>query len=97
MIIKFERRTDQPDAAGRCKVYLVATFDGQRLRISTGERCLASEWNEEKSRFRKSLSGSQEANNVLAAADLPPPRLRRVLHDIFWKSVNTQPDGTELK
>ena len=61
MIIKFERRTDQPDAAGRCKVYLVATFDGQRLRLSTGERCLAAEWNEEKSRFRKSFSGFQEA------------------------------------
>ena len=67
MIIKFERRTDQPDAAGRCKVYLVATFDGQRLRLSTGERCLAAEWNEEKSRFRKSFSGFQEANDVLDA------------------------------
>ncbi|OGX88575.1 site-specific integrase [Hymenobacter glacialis] len=67
MIIKFERRTDQPDAAGRCKVYLVATFEGQRLRLSTKERCLASEWNEEKSRFRKSLNGSQEANGVLDA------------------------------
>jgi len=67
MIIKFERRTDQPDAAGRCKVYLVATFDRQRLRLSTGERCLVSEWNEEKSRFRKSFSGFQEANDVLDA------------------------------
>ena len=67
MIIKFERRTDQPDAAGRCKVYLVATFDGQRRRISTGERCLTTEWFEEKSRFRKSLSGYREANEVLDA------------------------------
>lgn len=67
MIIKFERRTDQPDAAGSCKVYLVATFDGQRLRLSTGERCLVSEWNDEKSRFRKSFSGYQEANDVLEA------------------------------
>ena len=52
MIIKFERRTDQPDAAGRYKVYLMATFDRQRLRLSMGERCLTSEWNEEKERFR---------------------------------------------
>ena len=33
----------------------------------------------------------------VAAADLPSARLRKVLHDSFWKSVNTQPDGTELK
>jgi integrase/recombinase XerD len=48
-------------------VYLIATFEGQRLRLSTKERCLASEWNEEKSRFRKSFGGSQEANGVLDA------------------------------
>ena len=69
MIIKFERRTDQPDAAGRCKVYLAATFEGQRLRLSTKERCLASEWNEEKGCFRKSLNGSQEANGVFDAVE----------------------------
>ena len=67
MIIKFERHTDQPDAAGHCKVYLVATFDGQRLRLSTGERCAAAEWLAEKSRFRKSLNGYQEANEGLDA------------------------------
>ena len=79
MIIKFERRTDQPDAAGRCKVYLVATFDGQRLRLSTGERCLAAEWNEEKSRFRKSFSGFQEANDVLDALSEKVVRAHRDL------------------
>ena len=67
MIIKFERRTDQPDAAGRCKVYLVATFDGQRLRLSAGERCLAAEWNGDKGRFRKAFSGFQDANDGLDA------------------------------
>ncbi len=67
MIIKFERRTDQPDAAGRCKVYLVATFDGQLLRLSTGERCAVAEWFAEKGRFRKSFDGYQEANEGLDA------------------------------
>ncbi len=65
--MSFECRTDQPDAAGRYKVYLVAAFDGQRLRLSTVQRYLTTEWFEEKGRFRKSLSGYQEANEVLDA------------------------------
>ncbi|MBF9222506.1 site-specific integrase [Hymenobacter ruricola] len=67
MTITFERRTDQPDAAGRCLVYVRAAFDGQRLRMSTGERCTASEWNEDKGKFRKSFAGFQEANDRLDA------------------------------
>lgn len=67
MTIKFERRTDQPDAAGRCLVHLRAYFDGQRLRISTGERCTAAEWQEEKGKFRKSFTGYQDANDALDA------------------------------
>lgn len=67
MTIKFERRTDQPDAAGRCQVHLRAYFDGQRCRISTGERCTAADWNEDKGRFRKGFDGSQEANDRLDA------------------------------
>ncbi len=34
MTIQFERRTDRPDAAGRCAIHLRAYFDGQRLRFS---------------------------------------------------------------
>ncbi len=65
MTIQFERRADRPDSAGRCVIYLRAYFDGQRLRLATSERCLASEWNEEKGRFRKSFTGYKEANDVL--------------------------------
>ena len=52
------------------------------MRLATAERCLASEWNEEKGRFRKSFAGYQDANDALAAlapkvtaTDLPPAPL----------------------
>ncbi|TDN36052.1 hypothetical protein E4631_03795 [Hymenobacter sp. UV11] len=67
MTIKFERRPDQADAAGRCLVHLRAYFDGPRLRISTRERCTAAEWQEEKGKFRKSFTGCQDANDTLHA------------------------------
>jgi integrase/recombinase XerD len=67
MTIQFERRDDRPDAAGRCVIHLWAYFDGQRLRMATAERCLAAEWNEDKGRFRKSISGYQDANDSLEA------------------------------
>jgi integrase len=67
MTIQFERRADRPDAAGRCVIHLRAYFDGQRLRMATAERCLTSEWNEDKGRFRKSFSGYQDANDSLEA------------------------------
>ncbi|MBW3127265.1 site-specific integrase [Hymenobacter profundi] len=67
MTIQFERRADRPDSAGRCVIHLRAYFDGLRLRMATAERCLASEWNESKGRFRKSFPGYQEANDSLEA------------------------------
>ncbi len=67
MTIQFERRDDRPDSAGRCVIHLRACFDGQRLRMATAGRCLAAEWNEDKSRFRKSFSGYQDANDSLEA------------------------------
>ncbi|WP_162550343.1 hypothetical protein [Hymenobacter nivis] len=88
MIIKFERRTDQPDAAGRCKVYLVATFDGQRLRLSTGERCETAGWFAEKGRFRKSFAGYQDANDVLDALG---ERVAKAYRDLRTTSVVVTP------
>jgi integrase/recombinase XerD len=65
MIIKFERRTDRPDADGRCQIHLRAYFDGHRLRLSTSERCTAKEWDADTGKFRKSLGGYQDANDNL--------------------------------
>ncbi|SHK72223.1 site-specific integrase [Hymenobacter psychrotolerans] len=65
MTFRFELRTDRPDAAGRCTVYLRAYYEGQRPRFATREKCLPSEWNPEKERFRRSLSGYQDANDYL--------------------------------
>lgn len=65
MTITFERRTDRPDAAGRCTIHLWVYFDNQRLRFATWERCLASEWHAERNQFRRSFAGAQEANEYL--------------------------------
>ncbi|GAA4361860.1 site-specific integrase [Hymenobacter saemangeumensis] len=67
MTIQFERRTDRPDAAGRCAIHLRAYFDGQRLRFATRERCFATEWNADKGCFKKSFPGYQDANDYLQA------------------------------
>ena len=42
-----------------------AYFDGQRLRLVTREKCLASEWQTDKQKFRRSKLGFQEANEYL--------------------------------
>ena len=55
MNITFERRADRPDAQGRYAIRLVATFDNQRLRLATGEKCRAAEWNDKSGWFHKSF------------------------------------------
>ncbi|MBC8084407.1 MAG: phage integrase SAM-like domain-containing protein [Hymenobacter sp.] len=65
MTVQFERRTDRPDAEGRCTIHLRAYFEGQRLRLVTREKCLASEWQTDKQRFRRSKQGYQDANDYL--------------------------------
>jgi integrase/recombinase XerD len=65
MTVQFERRTDRPDASGRCTIHLRAYFGGQRLRLQTREKCLASEWQTDKQKFRRSMPGYQEANEYL--------------------------------
>ncbi|SFQ48439.1 site-specific integrase [Hymenobacter arizonensis] len=65
MTITFERRTDRPDAAGRCAIHLRAYFEGQRLRFGTKEHCLASEWDVERAQFRRTFPGFLEANDYL--------------------------------
>ena len=63
--IQFDRRADRPDAAGRCPIHLRAYFDGQRLRVATREKCLITEWNADKGRFKKPFPGLVEANEYL--------------------------------
>jgi integrase/recombinase XerD len=65
MIIKFERRTDRPDADSRCQIHLRAYFDGHRLRLSKSKRCTAKEWDADAAKFRKTFAGYQDANDNL--------------------------------
>ena len=61
MNICFEHRADRPNAQSRFIIRLVATFDNQRLRLSTGEKCRAAEWNDKSGWFRKSFSDLDNA------------------------------------
>jgi len=65
MNIHFERRTDRPDAEGRCAIHLRVIFDGQRLRVATGERCTAADWNDKSNWFRKSFPDLDNASDRL--------------------------------
>ena len=76
MNICFERRIERPDAHGRCVIRLVATFDNQRLRFATGEKCVASEWNEKTGWFRKSFGDIDNATLRLRA-------LRTKVEDVY--------------
>ena len=67
MTTHFERRADRPDASGRAVIRMLAYFDGQRLFVATAERCLASEWNEEKGCFRRSFTDIDNAEQRLKA------------------------------
>ena len=76
MNICFERRTERPDLHGRCVIRLVATFDNQRLRFGTGEKCVAAEWNEKTGWFRKSFADIDNAALRLRA-------LRKLVEDAY--------------
>lgn len=70
MKIQFELRHDKQDKAGTVPVYVLAYFDGLRLRCSTKERCEPRQWNEKAQEFRRSFAGWQEANEGLRALTL---------------------------
>ncbi|GAA4382015.1 tyrosine-type recombinase/integrase [Hymenobacter koreensis] len=67
MTVKFVLREDKKDQNGQVPVFVVATFEGLRLRCFTREKCLPKEWNADKQRFRKGKEGFEEANDVLVA------------------------------
>ena len=92
MTVQFERRTDRPDAEGRCTIHLRAYFEGQRLRLVTREKCLASEWQTDKQRFRRSKRGYQEANDYL---DSLAARVQAAYRQLRTSGVEPTPE--ELK
>ncbi|TYZ12617.1 tyrosine-type recombinase/integrase [Hymenobacter lutimineralis] len=67
MNTSYERRADRPDAQGRYTIRLVVTFDNQRLRLATKEKCRASEWNDKSGWFRKSFGDLDNATLRLQA------------------------------
>lgn len=67
MTITYERRADRPDAEGRAMIRVVATFENQRLRLATGEQCVAADWNKKSAWFRKSFADLDNATERLNA------------------------------
>jgi site-specific recombinase XerD len=92
MKIQFELRHDKQDKAGTVPVYVLAYFDGLRLRCSTKERCEPRQWNEDGQEFRRSFPGWQLANEGLKA-------LVRRLEDRYRKlrAANIAPTVVLLK
>ncbi|MFD2787389.1 tyrosine-type recombinase/integrase [Hymenobacter rubripertinctus] len=65
MTVQFYLRN--PDSTTASALYLQVRVGGQRLRLTTGEKCLPAQWDERKEQFRRSYPGYQEANELLAA------------------------------
>ena len=61
MKIHYERRADRPDSDGCCAIHIRLVFEGQRLRVATGERCKAADWNVKSGGFRKSFTDLDNA------------------------------------
>ena len=78
MNIHYERRTDRPDVEGRCAIHLRLIFEGQRLRVATGEQCTAADWNTKSNWFRKSFADLDNATERLKV-------LRNLIEDCYSK------------
>jgi site-specific recombinase XerD len=92
MNICFERRADRPDTHGRYIIRLVATFDNQRLRLSTRDKCRAAEWNDKSGWFRKSFPDLDNATIRLNA-------LRKRVEDAYsaLRTAGVSPTAAVLK
>ena len=65
MTIHFKLAADKADQTGRCPIFLMAYYNGQRFKQATGEKCDPKQWDENKQLFRRSFPGYQEANTSL--------------------------------
>lgn len=85
-------------------IYLFFSYDGKRLKYSTGEKVAPKDWNEKKQQVKGSLTGSVEINGCLdnleeevlkiyrthkAAGEIPSPTLLgKELSDVFRNADN---------
>lgn len=66
MNVQFKLILDKKNPeTGTSPVALYFYYEGKRFIFYTQERCLEKDWDSKKQRFRKSFSGSTEANNYL--------------------------------
>ncbi|NID09338.1 tyrosine-type recombinase/integrase [Fibrivirga algicola] len=59
-------RNDQPDKAGRFAIMLAVYWSGNRVRLSSGEKALPAEWDDEKKQVRTRVKFSSDINQRLS-------------------------------
>lgn len=87
--VQFKLLESRKDKDGKCPVYLVRYYEGRQLMFSTKERCESKYWDSERMRFRKSMLGSQEANEYLESL---MDRLRGAYRDYMSKGIIPTPE-----
>lgn len=58
-------RPDQPDKAGRYTIMLAIYWQGNRVRLSSGEKCLPADWDEQAGRVRSRVKFAADINQRL--------------------------------
>lgn len=77
-------RLDQVGKTGLAQIHLTFCWNGQRLRLGSGQRCAPKDWDAKRQRAKKGNAYAETINQVLddyaaatAAYCLPPSHLGR--------------------
>ncbi len=76
--IYFKLKPSKADKAGLAPVFLEFNYNSQTLVYATGEKCRLADWDADKQKFRRSMPGYQEANELL---EVLRDKLRRAYRD----------------
>lgn len=63
--IRYYLKNAKIDKSGRIPVYLIFQHSGKQFEYYTKEKCKPEQWDAEKMKFRRSMAGYQEANELL--------------------------------
>ena len=76
--IRYYLKSSKIDKSGRVPVYLIFQHNAQQFEYYTREKCKSEQWDADKMKFRRSMPGYQEANELL---ELLTEKLRKVYRD----------------
>ncbi|WP_428664404.1 Arm DNA-binding domain-containing protein [Runella sp.] len=78
MKLNFRLDSYYADKSGECPVFIDCTYDGQRLKMSAGLKCLPKDWDAKKMRLRRSAPEFLSGNNLLDSLE---SRIRAVYRE----------------